>query len=70
MWSGKFVRVDTLQVGDNFLTKSNHTLSVVAFRLKDSDKIVLTTRNHLTGKQRDGDWHKGACVFKIETNDE
>lgn len=70
MWQGKFVRVSELQVGDNFLTKSNHILSVVAFRLKDGEKVVLTTRNHLTGKQRDGDWHKGAAVFKVETNGE
>lgn len=70
MWQGKFVQVATLQVGDNFLTKSNHVLSVVAFRLKDAEKVVLTTRNHLTGKQRDGDWHVKAAVFKVETNDE
>ena len=66
MWKGKFVRVETLQVGDSFLTKSNHVLSVVAFRLEGAEKVVLTTRNQMSQKQRDGHWHRKACVFKVE----
>lgn len=69
MWTGQFVSVSSLAIGDNFLTKSNHVLTVVAFKLEGADTVILTTRNHLTQKQRDGHWHRKASVFKIESGE-
>lgn len=66
-WAGAHKRVGELMNGQQILTKSNDVLTVMAFKIK-GEMVTLTTKNHRTGKIRDGDWHMKAKVFVIEND--
>lgn len=68
-WTGRHINVSALKVCDCFLTRGNNVLEVVSIDPhEDEEKVTLTLKNKLSGKQRSSGWWKNTAVFLVQEN--